>query len=171
MQRARKEAKRRTILKNWHAAAMLILFIAICLGIGGFGAIFTTTAVREWYPTLQKPPWTAPSWLFAPVWTALYLMMALAAWIVWRERLRAPVNKALAIFAFQLLLNAAWSPLFFGLQSPLAGLLVIIPLWAAILAALISFWRISPASGTLLIPYLAWVSFATALNLSIWRMN
>jgi translocator protein len=165
------QSQRKTIMKNWRATAMLVLFVTICLGIGGFGAIFTTSSVRDWYPTLQKPPWTAPSWLFAPVWTTLYLMMALAAWIVWRKRQQAKANKALALFALQLVLNAAWSPLFFGLHSPLAGLLDIIPLWAAILATVISFWRISPAAGALLIPYLAWVSFATALNFSIWRMN
>jgi translocator protein len=158
-------------MKNWSSLAVLVLFVAICLAVSGAGAFFTADSVRTWYPALQKPAWTPPSWIFGPVWTILYLMMALAAWLVWRRRDPAGVNGALGLFAFQLVLNAAWSPLFFGLKNPLAGLLDIIPLWASILATVVSFWKISPASGALLIPYWLWVSFATALNFAIWRMN
>jgi tryptophan-rich sensory protein len=150
---------------------MLLLFIAVCLGVAGAGAIFTTNSVSDWYPMLQKPSWTPPSWLFGPVWTLLYLMMAVAAWLVWRKWGLDGVGVALGLFALQLALNAAWSPLFFGLRNPLAGLLDIVPLWVAILATLLSFWKISPIAGLLMVPYWLWVSFATALNFAIWRLN
>jgi len=159
------------MVKNWNSLAVLGLFVAVCLAVAGMGAIFTAGSVRDWYPTIQKPSWTPPSWLFGPVWTILYCMMAIAAWLVWRRKEFVYVNISLALFVFQLILNAAWSPLFFGLKNPLAGLLDIVPLWAAILATLISFWKISPAAGVLLAPYLLWVSFATALNFAIWKMN
>ncbi len=151
--------------------AALVLFIAVCLMAGGLGAIFTAGAVRDWYPGLTKPSWTPPGWLFGPVWTALYLMMAVAAWIVWQKRGFTHGSGALGLFFFQLALNAAWSPLFFGLRNPLAGLLDIVPLWAAILATIVSFWRIAPAAGALLAPYWLWVSYATALNFALWKMN
>jgi tryptophan-rich sensory protein len=160
-----------TIVKDWNSLAVLGLFAAICLAVAGLGAIFTAGSVRDWYPTLQKPSWNPPAWLFGPVWTILYLMMAIAAWLVWRKRESADVISSLALFVFQLILNAAWSPLFFGLKNPLAGLLDIVPLWAAILATLISFWKISPAAGVLLVPYWLWVSFATVLNFTIWKLN
>jgi translocator protein len=158
-------------MKNWNSLAALIVFIVVCLGVAGAGTIFTTGAVRNWYPAIHKPSWTPPEWLFGPVWTSLYLMMAIAAWLVWQKRGSVDVKSALWLFTFQLVLNAAWSPLFFGLKSPLAGLMAIIPLWVAILATLLSFWKISPAAGGLLVPYWLWVSFATALNFSIWKMN
>jgi benzodiazapine receptor len=158
-------------MKNWNSMVILVLFIAVCLAVAGAGAVFTAGSVQRWYPVLQKPSWTPPSWLFGPVWTILYLMMATAAWLIWRRRGLDDVDGALGLFVLQLVLNAAWSPLFFGLKNPLAGLLDIVPLWAAILATLVSFWKISPAAGALLVPYWLWVSFATALNFAIWKMN
>ena len=158
-------------MKSWYSLATLVLSIAICLAVAGAGAVFTRGSIRNWYPLLQKPSWTPPSWLFGPVWTVLYLMMAIAAWLVWRRRGFGNVDSALGLYVFQLALNAMWSPLFFGMKNPLAGLLDIVPLWAAILATLISFWRISSAAGALLVPYWLWVSFATALNFAIWKMN
>jgi benzodiazapine receptor len=158
-------------VKNGHSLLMLMLFIAVCMAVAGAGSIFTAGSVRQWYPALQKPSWTPPSWLFGPVWTILYLMMAIAAWLIWQRRGSHPVAGSLGLFAFQLALNAAWSPLFFGLKNPLAGLWDIVPLWIAILATLVSFWKISPAAGLLLVPYWLWVSFATALNFAIWKMN
>jgi tryptophan-rich sensory protein len=98
-------------------------------------------------------------------------MMAIAAWLIWQRQGLAGVSSALGLFGFQLILNALWSPLFFGLRSPLAGLMDIVPLWAAILATILSFWKISAVAGVLLIPYWLWVSFATALNFAIWRLN
>jgi benzodiazapine receptor len=158
-------------MKNWGSLAVLVAFIAICLAVSGAGAVFTTASVRSWYPMLKKPSWTPPSWIFGPVWTILYLMMGTAAWLVWCKRDETTISRALILFAIQLILNAAWSPLFFGLKNPLAGLLDILPLWAAILTTLIFFWRISPAAGVLMLPYWLWVSFATALNFALWKMN
>jgi len=155
-------------MKPW---LMLLLFIAVCLAVSGAGAVVTNTSVNEWYPTLKKPSWNPPSWVFGPVWTTLYVMMAIAAWLIWRERGFAEARGALGLFAFQLALNAAWSPLFFGMRSPLAGLIDIIPLGAAILATMVWFWKIVPLAGVLLLPYWLWVCFATALNFTIWRMN
>jgi translocator protein len=158
-------------MKNWHELSILLLFAAICLMAAGAGALATGSSVREWYPALRKPTWNPPAWIFGPVWTALYLMMAIAAWLVWRELGFAAAVVPLGLFALQLALNALWSPLFFGLRNPWAGLVDILPLWAAVLATLVSFWRVSPAAGLLLLPYWLWVSFATALNFTIWRMN
>jgi len=158
-------------VKNAGSLWMLLLFLALCFAVSGMGAIFTSRSVSEWYPVLQKPSWNPPAWVFGPVWTVLYLMMAIAAWMVWRRRGFREGAAALLIFAFQLALNAAWSPLFFGLRNPLAGLLDIIPLWAAILATIAAFRKISPLAAALLIPYWLWVSFATALNFMIWRLN
>lgn len=158
-------------MKNWSSPAILVLFITICLAVSGAGAIFTADSAQEWYPALQKPVWTPASWLFGPVWTILYLMMAVAAWLVWRRRKTARVGGAMVLFFIQLILNAAWSPLFFGLQNPLAGLLDIVLLWAAILATLIAFRRISSAAAALLVPYWLWVSYAATLNFAIWTLN
>ena len=158
-------------MKNAGSLWMLLLFLALCFAVSGMGAIFTSRSVSEWYPVLQKPSWNPPAWVFGPVWTVLYLMMAIAAWMVWRRRGFREGAAALLIFAFQLALNAAWSPLFFGLRNPLAGLLDIIPLWAAILVTIAAFRKISPLAAALLIPYWLWVSFATALNFMIWRLN
>ena len=158
-------------MKNWNSLAALLLSVAVCLAIAGAGGLFTAVSVHDWYPSLQKPSWTPPSWVFGPVWTILYLMMALAAWLVWRKRRMEKVRGALGLFAFQLALNAAWWPLFFGLKNPLAGLLDIVPLWAAILVTLLSFRKISLIAAVLLVPYWLWVGYAAALNFAIWNMN
>ena len=133
----------------------------------GFTQLFPMRAGFRHRLLLGNPP----SWVFGPVWTVLYLMMAIAAWIVWRQRGFKEAAGALGILALQLALNAAYSPLFFGLRNPLAGLVDIIPLWAAIMATIVSFWKISPLAGALLVPYWLWVGFATALNFMIWRLN
>jgi len=158
-------------MRDSRAIWILVLFISVCLAAAGAGAIATGSSVRDWYPQLRKPSWNPPSWVFGPVWTALYLTMAIAAWLVWRKLGFDRGVVPLGLFAFQLALNALWSPLFFGLRSPAAGLVDIVPLWAAILATLVSFWRVSPPAGALLVPYWTWVSFAAALNVTIWRMN
>jgi tryptophan-rich sensory protein len=124
--------------------------------------------VRDWYPTIAKPAWTPPSWLFGPVWTILYAMMGVAAWLVWR---RVGWSGALVWFAIQLALNATWSPVFFGLHRLGLALVNIGLLWLAILGTTIAFWRVAPVAGGLFVPYLAWVSFATALNFAIWQLN
>ncbi|MBZ5642230.1 MAG: tryptophan-rich sensory protein [Acidobacteriia bacterium] len=147
----------------------LILCIVVCLGAAGLGSLWTTPALRPWYASLSKPRWTPPNWLFGPVWTILYVAMAIAAWLVWwRVGLTAV---PMQLFLLQLLLNVAWSALFFRLRAPGAAFAEIVMLWLAILATSIEFWRVVPAAGWLLLPYLIWVSYATALNFSIWRLN
>lgn len=125
----------------------------------------------EWYATLRKPSWNPPAWVFGPVWTALYTMMAVAAWLVWRRGGWAAQRRPLALFLVQLALNAGWTPLFFGLKSPGLALAEIGLLWLAIVGTLIAFARVSRAAAWLLAPYLAWVSFAAALNFALWRLN
>jgi translocator protein len=151
----------------------LVGFIVLSFAAAGIGSLFTVTAVSPggWYSQIQKPAWTPPSWLFGPVWTALYLMMAVAAWWVWRQGGWEDHRGALVLFLVQLVLNAAWSWLFFGLHSPAAGLACIASLWIAILLTLLAFFRVSPLAGGLLVPYLLWVAFASALNFTIWRLN
>jgi uncharacterized protein YbjT (DUF2867 family)/tryptophan-rich sensory protein len=151
--------------------AMLLFFLVICFGTAAVGAALTAVPVRDWYQTLRKPTWTPPDWVFGPVWTMLYLMMALAAWLVWRRTGWSTGRNALGLFAVQLALNAVWSPLFFSLHSPGIAFVDIILLWAAIAATLWSFGRESALAASLLVPYLMWVSYATALNCAIWRMN
>ena len=125
----------------------------------------------EWYAQLQKPSWNPPPWVFGPVWTVLYAMMAVAAWLVWRRGGFAAHRTALSLFLLQLLFNALWSPLFFGLHWPGLALLDLVLLWLSLLAALVAFWRAQTLAGVLLVPYLAWVTFAGVLNLALWRLN
>lgn len=122
----------------------------------------------DWYAALNKPSWNPPGWIFGPVWTVLYLMMVTAAWLVWR---RQGWSRALWIYLGQLLLNAAWTPVFFGAREPGWALVVIVALWVAVLLTMLAFLRASKAAGWMLAPYLAWVSFATALNFTLWRLN
>lgn len=152
-------------------ALALIAFLLLCYGVAAGGSVFTAASVRDWYPTLVKPSWNPPSWVFGPVWTLLYTMMAVAAWLVWKRRGEAPVGLALGVFGVQLALNFAWSLLFFGLHRPDLALLDIALLWLSILATIILFWRPSTLAGALLIPYLLWVTFASALNYAIWQLN
>ena len=121
-----------------------------------------------WYLALQKPSWNPPSWLFGPVWTLLYTLMAVAAWMVWK---RVGFGKALTLYFVQLVLNAAWTPIFFGAHQLGVALIVIVGLWVAILLTLLTFRRVNAAAGGLFVPYLAWVTFAMTLNYTLWRMN
>ncbi|MBM4069716.1 MAG: tryptophan-rich sensory protein [Planctomycetes bacterium] len=146
------------------------VFLVICLGTAGLGAVLTNLSVGEWYANLPKPSWNPPNWVFGPVWTVLYCGMAVAAWLVWSRQGRDR-KVAMLLFGLQLCLNAVWSALFFGLRSPGLALADIILLWLAILATILAFRRVSAMAAALLIPYLAWVSFAVALNAAIWRMN
>lgn len=158
-------------MRNGRSVMVLVLWLAACLGVGSAGAVFTSRSVDTWYPLLVKPSWNPPAWVFGPVWTTLYVMMALAAWVVWRRRGFRGGAAAFGWFAVQLGLNALWSPLFFGLQNLRAALVDVVLLWAAIAATLIAFWKISRPAGILLLPYWLWVSFAAVLNFSIWRLN
>jgi len=152
--------------------ARLVASIIICQGAGLVGSIFTTPAIPTWYAALRKPSFSPPNWLFAPVWITLFALMGVSAFLVWRKGLGDPqVRIVLAIFVIQLILNTTWSVVFFGLRSPLGGLIVIAVLWVAILLTILNFFKISTTAGIVLIPYILWVSFAAVLNLFIWRLN
>jgi len=153
------------------AAAALALWLILCLGVAWTGSLVTRPAIPGWYAALAKPAWTPPSWVFGPVWTALYIAMGVAAWLVWRKGGWAAAVLPLTLFFVQLALNAAWSPLFFGLHRIGWAFFDIVLLWGAIFATLLAFWRVEPTAGWLLLPYLLWVSYACALNFAIWRMN
>ncbi|MGE3822270.1 MAG: TspO/MBR family protein [Isosphaeraceae bacterium] len=152
-------------------ALALVGFLGICYAVAALGGLWTSGSVTSWYPGLNKPSWTPPNWLFGPVWSLLYTMMAVAAWLVWRRGEGREAKVGLSLFGTQLLLNLAWSGLFFGLQRPDLGLLDMGALWVAILATAVSFLRVSPVAAGLMLPYLAWVSYAAALNFAIWRLN
>ena len=150
----------------------LLICLAVVLLAGGIGSLATTKAIPTWYKGLNKPSFNPPDWLFGPAWTTLYLLMAVAAFLVWKHGLGAAgVKLALAVFLIQLVLNTLWSILFFGLRSPLLGLVDIIVLWLAILATIVLFFRVSIPAGVLLLPYIAWVTFAAVLNAAILRLN
>lgn len=150
----------------------LVVAVLVCEGAGGIGSIATMRSVSTWYQTLQKPAFSPPSWLFGPVWTILYLLMGVAAWLVWRKGLGDPtVRTALILFIIQLALNTAWSFIFFGARQPGLAFAELIVLWVAILLTMIWFLRVSTAAGLLLAPYILWVTFAGALNFEIWRLN
>ena len=146
----------------------LVVLIALCFAVAGIGGLATSPNIPNWYAGLNKPSWTPPGWLFGPVWSVLYLSMAVAGWLVWRK---GNALVPLAFFAVQLIFNGAWSWLFFGLHNPGAAFVDIVLLWAAITATTIAFWRRSLVAGLLFLPYLAWVSFAAVLNWAIWRLN
>ncbi|HEV2880524.1 MAG TPA: TspO/MBR family protein [Pyrinomonadaceae bacterium] len=160
-----------------HGAAQwigLACAVAVCFAAAGIGSLYTTPAIPVWYASLQKPAWNPPNWLFGPVWTLLYLSMAVAVWLVWRERgfaSGAGGGLPLALFAVQLILNALWSIIFFGWKRPGLALVEIFFLWAAIFATMLSFWRVSQIAAWLMWPYLMWVTFAGFLNLAIWKLN
>lgn len=146
-------------------------FLVLCLVVSGIGATITATTVRTWYPTLHKPPFNPPDWVFAPVWTTLYVLMAIAGWRVWRRARLEVTRKALIVFVVQLALNLAWSFIFFGLQQISLALVEIVILLLAIIANTILFWRIDRWAGALFVPYVLWVAFATVLNASLWLLN
>jgi tryptophan-rich sensory protein len=152
-------------------AAGLVGLLLLCTLVAGVGGVVTAGAVRTWYPRLRKPGWNPPSSLFGPVWSLLYLMMAVAAWLVWRARDLADVTIALGLFGLQLALNLLWSVLFFGLRRPAWALGEIVLLWLSIVATTAAFWNRDPIAGALLLPYLLWVTFAAVLNGAILRLN
>ena len=133
----------------------LIVSIVVSQLAGGLGAIFTSPAIPTWYASLNKPAFNPPNWVFFPVWTTLYTLMGIAAFLVWRKGLReSRVRGALTIYAVQLILNLAWTIIFFGLYSLFGAVIAIVFLWIAILANIVAFWRISKAAGALLVPYI-----------------
>jgi translocator protein len=144
-------------------------FIVVCLAVGMAAGFATQQSIDDWYVTLIKPSWNPPNWLFAPVWTVLYVMMAVAAWLVWKQP--QDTKGALILFFSQLALNFAWSFLFFGARSAWLGLIGVAFLLTAVAITTIVFWRITRPAGLLFVPYLAWTAFAAFLNLTIWRLN
>jgi tryptophan-rich sensory protein len=153
------------------SAAALIVSTGTCLLVGASGSLVTATSVREWYPHIQKPWWTPPSAVFGPVWTVLYLLMGVSAWLIWRNAEGSARRTALLIFVTQLVLNGIWSFLFFGCRSPGWAALEIVLLWSSIVTTVLVFARISRLAAGLLLPYLLWVSYAAALNVAIWNLN
>ncbi len=149
----------------------LVFWLGICLLVGYLGSLFTAHSVAGWYPTLNKPFWTPPNTVFGPVWTTLYIMMGIAAWLVWSKAGFSGAAISLTLFLVQLMLNLGWSVIFFGLQRPDLAFAEILFLFCLLLATTISFWRALPAAGFLLVPYLVWIVFACLLNFAIWRLN
>jgi len=147
----------------------LYFFLIVTLGVGAMASLFTSPQIPTWYASLSKPSFTPPNWLFAPVWTSLYILMAFAAWRVWKKT--GLKSAEMAVFALQLALNLAWSALFFGLHRIGAALIEIILLDVAIAAALLLFFRRDRLAGVILLPYLAWTLFASVLTHAIWRLN
>jgi len=150
----------------------LISSLILCQLAGFIGSLFTIPAIPTWYRTLNKPFFTPPDWIFAPVWIGLYLMMGISLYMVWRRKGHdLQVKGAFILFFIQLVLNAFWSVAFFGLKSPMAGLINIIILWIALLWTTKKFFKVSRDAAILLLPYILWVSFAAVLNFSLWALN
>lgn len=149
----------------------LIFYIAICEGIGILGSFFTISQITSWYATLNKPVFSPPNFVFAPVWTILYFLMGLSLYLVLEKKLKKEENKIIFFFALQLVFNFLWSFIFFGIHSPAIAFVDIALLWGSIILLIYEFWRFSKTASLLLIPYLAWVSFASLLNLSIIILN
>lgn len=150
----------------------LIFAIGICLGVGFLGSVFTVSAIPTWYATLSKPFFSPPNWIFGPVWTLLYILMGYSLYlIVTSDKAQVTRNKAITIFGVQLFLNFIWSIIFFGMQNPTLAFIDIIALWVSIVLTIQAFSKINKTASLLLYPYLAWVSFATILNLAIVLLN
>ncbi len=150
------------------SAIVLIGWLLLSFSAAALGAFFMP---GEWYAGLKKPSWNPPNWIFGPVWTALYTMMAIAAWLVWKRGGFVSQRAALSLFLLQLLLNALWSPLCFGAKNLGFGLADIVLLWLALTATVVAFYRAYRLAGALLVPYLGWVTFASALNFTLWQLN
>jgi benzodiazapine receptor len=155
----------------------LVLFLAISFAVAALGTTATAGNVEGWYAEAEKAPWNPPSWVFGPAWTLLYTLMSVAAWLVWRQRDRARARPALTLYVVQLVLNALWTPVFFGLYPPIGApalwiaLVIILALDLAVLLTMLSFWRVSRVAAWLLVPYWAWVLFATTLNWALAALN
>jgi translocator protein len=154
-----------TPVRRWLGLAGWLL---LCFAAASFGGLFLP---GEWYAGLKKPSWNPPGWIFGPVWTGLYALMAIAAWLVWKRGGAKAMRLPLGLFLLQLLFNALWSWLFFGRHQPALALVDLMLLWLSLLATLVAFRKVNVIAGRLLVPYLLWVSFAAALNFALWRLN
>ena len=150
-----------------------VIALLASFAAGGIGSIFTSIYIPTWYEALNKPVFSPPNWLFGPVWTLLYVLMAIAAYLVWKQgwEAREDIKEALGVFVIQLELNLIWSIIFFGLQSPGWAFLEIVILWLVIIWNIVTFYRVNRAAAYLLIPYLLWVTFASILNCAVWLIN
>ena len=160
--------KNKKARETWTNLSSLAIWLLVCLGAGWVGSRFLPGV---WYESLKKPSWTPPNSVFSPVWTGLYIMMAIAAWTVWENRHYKKAAVPLVLFVLQLILNSLWTCIFFGLHRPGLAFLEIAVLWFLLLATLIGFWRVKNIAGVLMIPYILWLSFALLLNFEIWRLN
>jgi len=149
-----------------------IISLLLPLAVGGISGFFTTKAIPGWYAQLDKPWFNPPNWLFSPVWTSLYIMMGIALWLVWKSDSPQKLKqRAIYLFAAQLVLNFFWSLIFFNLHQIGWALVEIVAMWGMILLSIVAFSKINKAAAWLLVPYISWVSFATILNYSIWQLN
>ena len=149
----------------------LLIFIFIALLAGFIGSFFTTSSISTWYAFINKPLFSPPNWIFAPVWSLLYVLMGISAFLIWQKRDNLKIKPAMIFYGIQLVLNTLWSIIFFGMHNPGLALLGILILWVFISITLIEFYRINKTAGLLFIPYLIWVSFASILNYAIWILN
>jgi translocator protein len=149
----------------------LAVFLGLVAVVSGLGSLFTMSGMDGWYESLDQPDWDPPDWVFGPIWSVLYLGIGVSAWLVWRARGISGARVPLAVWGVQLALNLLWTLIFFGLEQPGFATIEIAILWLAIVATIAAFWPISKVAAMILVPYLAWVSFAAALTFSIWRLN
>lgn len=153
------------------AVLVLVGWLALCFAVAGVSFIFSAHSVHTWYAMLIKPPLNPPNWVFAPVWTTLYALMAIAVWLIWRTRPSRCRISGMRLFLVQLLFNLLWSWIFFGRHQIATAVADIVLLWIAILLCILNFKKMSHTAAWLMAPYLAWVTFAAYLNLAIWRLN
>ena len=157
---------------NLRHGLKLVASVGVCLLAGALGSVFTSLSVPAWYATLIKPPLNPPSWVFGPVWTVLYVLMGVSLFLVWQRYTKSGhARRTMLVFSQQLVLNALWSVMFFGLHEIGLALIVIILLWLEIARTIYMFRTVSKTAAYLLVPYLLWVSFAAYLNAALWRLN
>ena len=166
---AKREARGLNLASSRASLVRFVVSVLLCEAAGVIGSVFTVSAIPGWYSALQKPWFTPPNWLFAPVWLTLYFLMGATLYLLWGKRPQS--GAALAAFAVQLVLNVAWSAVFFGAHELFYGFVVIAALWLAILATVAFSYRVSRSAAALLIPYIVWVTIASALNYYVWVLN
>lgn len=149
----------------------LIISIVLCVLLGSVGGLVTVNEIPTWYATLNKPSFNPPNWLFGPVWTTLYVLMGIGVYLIWKQPVSKERNKALQVFILQFILNFCWSFIFFGLHATGWALIEMMALWILILLTILHFAKHSKLAAWLLVPYIAWVSFALLLNAAIWKLN
>lgn len=158
-------------MQQKYTRSSLLIFIFLCLAVEIFSSYWTNQTVATWYPELKKTPWSPPGWVFAPIWTILYIMIAISGWLIYKAKASDQRSIALALYAGQLGLNFIWSFFFFSLMSPILGLIDILLLSLLIILTIINTWRVRQLAAILLIPYLIWVIYAATLNAGIWLLN